>query len=373
MRPIVFAANRGFALRKSREGIITHFLSKGRCVIIATSIDEDSLYLQRLGAVLFEINFNRASLFAFKDIVSFIKIVKLLFLFKVYAVHAFHMKPVLLFGMARYLSLPFNKINLIATITGLGISFDLKGIIFTILKACLRVAFKFYDYMIFQNSDDFEYVVRTFKIPDDKVQLIKGSGVDISLFKSNIMKAHDEKIIIMVGRLIWDKGVNDFVEIAEIVRKWDPDVKFIWAGDTTGDNHPRAVPQSFTSNHSSLVRFVGHVNDVPELLSKSSLFVFPSRYREGLPRVLLEAGAAELPTVAYNVAGVRDIITSDFNGYLVEEGDIKSMADKVITVLSNDQLRRELGLRARVHVEENFNINLIQKKYLSIYSRLDIL
>ena len=103
-----------------------------------------------------------------------------------------------------------------------------------------------------------------------------------------------------------------------------------------------------------------------------NLFLFPSIYREGLPRVILEAGASGLPVVAYDLPGARDAIIDGHTGYLVEKGNIDLMADKICTLLYNPDLYRYIGDNARLYIKENFDINHIQSLYFDIYGKLGL-
>ena len=141
MRPILFVANRGFSLRKSRLGLITQFLCSGRKVIIATSSDNDSLFLKSLGADLFEIKFDRSSLFSISDILSFFKLIWLLYRSNPELTHVFHAKPIILTGIAKFLYFSSKKNIFITTITGLGISFNFKGLTNKFLHILFKLSF----------------------------------------------------------------------------------------------------------------------------------------------------------------------------------------------------------------------------------------
>ena len=168
----------------------------------------------------------------------------------------------------------------------------------------------------------------------------------------------------MVSRLLKDKGIFEFVNIAESISADHCNVQFLLVGDRDPNN-----PMSLTNNEvneilkNSCVNYLGQRSDVEIILSNSDIFLFPS-YREGFPKVLMEAASCGLPSIAFNVAGCRDAIVNNETGYLIPFKDEALLHDKMEYLVKNKQEISRMSRNARKYAELNFDVNLISKKHL---------
>ena len=173
----------------------------------------------------------------------------------------------------------------------------------------------------------------------------------------------------MLGRLLGQKGIPDFVQVAQRIRLRRPEARFLLAGEEDFV-HPDAISAEWV-NQQNGVEYLGRLADVRPLLAQADVLLFPS-YREGVPRVVMEAAATGLPTVGFDVPGVREAVRHGQTGYLVSDRDVDALTQKVELLLDNPTRRLEMGQEARNLAEKAFDIRVIQAQYLEIYRELGV-
>jgi glycosyltransferase involved in cell wall biosynthesis len=228
------------------------------------------------------------------------------------------------------------------------------------------------DITIFQNSDDMALFLENGWLTTSKAKLIAGSGVPIDRFSFVDRTMHDREsqVIVMLGRLLKQKGIPEFVNIARHVRKKVPGARFVLAGEEES-RHPNRVDMEWL-NSSPDIEYVGRLLDVFPLLSEADLLLFPSYYREGVPRVVMEAAATGLPTVAFDVPGVREAVRDKKTGFLITNRDVGQMTECVLQLLRDQELRLKLGRNAHELAKEAFDIRAVQEAYLNVYRKLGV-
>jgi glycosyltransferase involved in cell wall biosynthesis len=224
---------------------------------------------------------------------------------------------------------------------------------------------------IFQNPDDLGVASRYWRLDPGNVALIRGSGVDIARF-SPVERTLASPQILYIGRLLKDKGILDFIRMANQLSSFHPAWRFTVAGTVDPGN-----PSSLTNDEVARVsaanpnlNFLGHVEDMPSLLATTHLCVLPSQYGEGVPRSLIEAAAAGIPLVAYDSTGCREIVRPGVNGNLAPPGDVEALTSAVKMLLCDPNVWREYGIMSRRIAEEEFSSSLVFDRTLGIYSQL---
>lgn len=371
-RTIIFAANRGYALKSSREQIIKRFLDAGWRVVLLTALDKESRYLEDVGAIVEPISFNRGGISIIGDIRSIWLFLKAIYKWRPDIVHIFHAKPIIA-GLCALLGTKSKfGVKVVCTITGLGNAFLAGGSTTTLAKFGFRFLLVNADRVIFQNHDDRNLFVKNGWVESAKAKLILGSGVDLSRFfppdRSN--RDFGSPIIVDLCRLIGQKGVREFAAVARELKRTYPNAKFLMAGEEELV-HPDRVPVEWVRNEND-IEYLGRVENVQELLSEADVFLFPSYYREGVPRVVLEASACGLPTVAFDVPGVREAIRDGQTGYLVKAHDVEALANRVLALIKDPAKRLSMGRNARKFAQEQFDIYKIHDQYYSLYKELDV-
>ena len=225
--------------------------------------------------------------------------------------------------------------------------------------------------LVVQNQDDCNAFVDSGLVAADFVRLIKGSGVDTSRFRPKAAKPQAGPVrVLLAARLLWDKGVGEYVEAARRLKHDGLDIEFLLAGDIDPGN-PASVPAAELGSwqEARIVRPLGHVEDMAALLPEVDVMVLPS-YREGLPRSLLEAAAGGLPCVTTDAPGCREIVEDGVNGYLVPVRDARALAEAIRRLHADPQLRRSMGQAGREKVLREFDEKIVFEKTLAVYREL---
>jgi len=176
----------------------------------------------------------------------------------------------------------------------------------------------------------------------------------------------------MVGRLIGQKGVFEYISAASIVRARYPNVKFLLAGEFD-KFHPDSIDDDELQNaiDSQTIEYLGYISDMPKMLRDIDIFVLPS-YREGVPRAVLEAASSGIPSVGADVPGTREAIRNTETGYLVEVRNSALLVSAIEKLVSSKELRVAMGEAARNMAVREFDINVIITQHFSLYKSLGI-
>jgi len=235
-----------------------------------------------------------------------------------------------------------------------------------------RLALGCSNYTIFQNGDDRKLFISNSWIVEEKTRLIVSSGVDAVKFspQKKVQTSCSEVKVLMVGRLIRQKGVYEFTEAAAIVKKKYPHVKFSLIGEKDFA-HPDAISEQDLQKieAAKVVSYIGYRDNLNTILPKIDIFVLPS-YREGVPRVVLEASACGIPSIGADVVGTREAIENNVTGYLTAPKDVEALAKAIIELVENSSKREEMGRNARAMIEDRFDIIDITKKYVDVYDEI---
>jgi glycosyltransferase involved in cell wall biosynthesis len=352
--------------------IIETLLSAGWKVVIATTGDQHTDRLKSSGCIHESVPFKRGGFSISKDGQAYLKLRQILRAHEPELVHLFHAKPVILGGMASG-SNPDSK--LVCTITGLGSTFQHSRAVRFASSFGYCNALKHCQLVIFQNPDDRQLFLDRQWIDAQKTRLIIGAGVDLDRFYpgQRSVKNSGEIRILMVSRLLWSKGVPEFIDAAEQVAADHPGTRFQLAGEWDPDN-PEAVDPSFVeeARNRGAVEFLGYLDDMPGTLRRTDIFVLPTYYGEGVPRVILEASASAVPVVSTDVPGCREAVIDGETGLLVPARDNQALSSAIAKLLEDEQLRQKLGRNGRRMVEERFDIHAITHQYLEVYREAGI-
>jgi glycosyltransferase involved in cell wall biosynthesis len=234
-----------------------------------------------------------------------------------------------------------------------------------IAKCLYRQAFRRSATVFFQNDEDRQQFVTAKIVELTRTRLLPGSGVDLEQFKPAPMPADQPFCFLLIGRLLWDKGVQEFIDAASIVKQRYPHTLFQILGFADVDNRtavPRATLEAWKSE--GLVEYLGAADDVRPFIRTANCVVLPS-YREGLPRSLLEASAMARPIVATDVPGVRDVVDDGVTGLLCEVRSARSLAAAMLAMIAlTHEERSEMGQAGRRRVERHFDIEAVTRRYL---------
>jgi len=387
MLKISLVSNTDFNLYNFRRGIIEALLEKGYKVYIVCPYGEYVEKLKNKGIKYSPIDVDRKGTNPIEDLKLLWQLYRIFKREKFDVVHNFTIKPNIYGNIAAKLA----KIPIIRnSVTGLGYVFTGKGLKNNILKRIVvslyKIAFKFSNKVIFQNMDDLE-LFKKYKIIDkNRSVLIKSSGVNTEKFslqnvdKAGIEKLYDElgisqhcpsAIVTLIARLIWHKGIREFVEAAKILKRKYPDVLFLLVGPIDTGN-PAAVSKDYMeeAEKGGVVKYIGKRDDIREILYISDVVTLPSYYREGIPRVLLEAMSMEKPIVTTNTIGCREVVEEGKNGFLVPVKDSIALADAIERLINDEELRIKFGKYGREKVLREFDERIVVKKTMQVYEEI---
>jgi glycosyltransferase involved in cell wall biosynthesis len=250
-------------------------------------------------------------------------------------------------------------------VSGLGTAFIKQGVITRITTAMYRQAFRQSSTVFFQNEEDRQQFVEAGIVTSGQARVLPGSGVDLERFAPLALPAQEPFCFLLVARLLWDKGVREYIEASQLVRQRHPSVRFQILGPVDVDNRtavPRAALDEWISQ--GIVEHLGAAEDVRPFLARANCIVLPS-YREGLPRSLLEASAVARPIVATDVPGVRAAVDHGVTGLLCEVRNAQSLADAMLSMIALGPARQaEMGRAGRHRVEREFGIEVVTELYL---------
>jgi len=368
LRPtFAILATRGFAISNSRIPLLIRMRDAGWTVLLITTDDSAARQVELLGVKLETVPFSRGGLSVMRDIRVLFRLIKLFAKYRPDLVHFFHSKTIFL-GSLAIAVIPGWRPKVVSTITGLGYAYLAGGLNWLFASIGYRLFLRRAHAIIFQNEDDRSIFIGRKWVDERKAILISSSGVDTQKFRPGNSRGKGATVL-MLSRLIRQKGVQDYLDAAKALRTQFSDVSFLLAGEIEAD-HPDRIPEASIARatRESAVTYLGFVRNVEELLSTTQILVFPSYYREGLPRVVIEAAACAVPVIGADVPGTRDAIEDGVTGFLVPPKDPSALAEKIALLLNDEELRTQLGCAARQKALGEFDADLITARQIEVYN-----
>lgn len=380
---ICFFANSDFYLYKSRLNLMKELKKSGWEVFFCCpETNKDFIDgLVGAGAIFLPVQIKRG-IGLFSNIQYIYQIKKICKKNNFDLCHNFTPKVSMLASLAQKLA---GIKNIVCSVSGLGYVYASQKLVYKILwpivNSCYRFVFYFCKKVIFQNSDDLQFFLNKKIVKKDMVELIFGSGVDSDYFqkeKADIgvvekikkqLGLSGETVVVMISRLLWQKGVREFVEASEKMRNLK--VKFVLVGPIDKES-PDYVPSKNVSEweERGLIQYLGDRKDIREILFLSDIFVFPSYYREGIPKVLLEAAAMEKPIVAAENVGTREVVEDGVNGFLVKPQKSQDLSEAIVKLVENLELRQRFGMAGRQKILQQFDDKIVINKTMEVYEKL---
>ncbi len=282
-------------------------------------------------------------------------------------VHHFTVKPVLYGSLAARLADVPQVVN---AVTGLGYLFGEGGVKRRVLRRLAMLAYRWImreTQVIFQNQDDRDVFLRHRLVTEPQTTLIPSSGVDLEHFRPQ-PEPNGEPVVMLAARLLWDKGVGEFVQAAGILRRRGVGARFVLVGDTY-DGNPSAVPREQLQawQRAGMVEWWGWRDDMAQVFASAHIVCLPS-YREGLPKSLIEAAACARPVVTTDAPGCRDAVVSGETGLLVPLRDAEALAAALEDLIVHPERRRKMGAAARKFARR-FSVERVVAGTLAVYRR----
>ncbi|MHC1783380.1 MAG: glycosyltransferase family 4 protein [Anaerolineaceae bacterium] len=366
---IILFANTAWYLYNFRLPLAQALKAKGFEVVMVSPPDEYAEKIQESGFRWLAMPFSRRGMNFMTEMGTIIKLTGLYRREKPDAVHHFTIKCVLYGSISAKLTGISAIIN---SITGLGYVFINKRGLASLLRQPVKIFYRLaltHTRVIFQNSDDRDYFVQSGLVQPLQCSLIRGSGVDIKKFQVTAEPTGDA-LVVLPGRMLYDKGVKEFVEAARILRQGGSSARFILVGDIDLENPASVSEQTILDwEKEGVVEWWRWQKDMPAVYGQALVVSLPS-YREGVPKTLLEAAASGRVIVATNVPGCREVVKDGITGLLVPAKDSQILAEKLKLMLENPDLRRNMAREARRLVENEFSSNLVIQETIKVYSSI---
>lgn len=368
---VLFVITEDWALISHRLHLVEAAIDAGYEVAVATRINKHRKTIENKGIKIFEWKLHRGSLNPIKEIIAVFSLYNIFWLFKPDIIHAVAQKPVIYAGMARKV---YFKASLVGTLGGVGYVFTSKslkaGLLKPLLKLLLKSALKGEKVrLILQNNDNVNTIENLNIINKNYIRLIRGAGVETKKFLPSKIPLKTT-IVILPGRMLWDKGVGEFVRVAQRIKERKIKARFVLVGNIDLDN-PESIKQTQIDKwvESGIIEQWGRCDEMEKIYKKSSIVCLPS-YNEGLPKVLIEAGSCARPLVAFDVPGCREVIKSNVNGFLVEFGNEYALEKALVKLIHNKKICEQMGKKCRQIVQRHFASKIVNAQTFNIWNEL---
>jgi len=366
---VLFFANTDWYLYNFRRPLIKRIQKEGNDVIALIPQGKYFDQLEQEGISCLVAPISRRGSIGIADLISLFRLFLIYWRQKPDVVHHFTMHASI-FGMicAKLAGVPY-RIN---AVTGMGYFFTgderQARLINRLLRSVIRWLFIGKGtHVVVQNRIDAEFFSRNRLSPPNNLHLIEGSGINMQDFAPAKVKDRQKIRVLMASRILVDKGVREYVELAKSKQFSQTTVEFLLAGDIDPGNPSSITPEEFAEwAQIPQLSCLGYVSDMSGLLNDVDIFVLPS-YREGLPRSLLEASAAEIPIVTTDVPGCNEVVIDGVNGLLVPVRSTQALADAIVRLLADAELRKEMGRKGRERVAQLFSEKIVLEKTSAIY------
>ena len=364
---IVISYNGCWYVWNTRRPLIKALLEKGCQVTIVAPRDEYTDKLTAMGLGYREISMDPKGLNPLADLKTLKEFRQIYRELSPDAVLQYTIKPNI------YGSIAAGKLNIPAVnnITGLGSVFDKSGPLQTMVRVLYRFAFSRVYRVFFQNDDDKELFLSSRLVSKKQTDLLPGSGVNPEYFSPRPRPEGPFRFL-YVGRLLKAKGVEDFISAAEILKPEYPDTEFVLVGPYDATD-PYMVDKSVLDKaiEKGTVEWKGATDEIRDPLAEAGCVVLPSKYREGIPRSLLEAAAMGKPLIAADSIGTREPVQNGVNGYLCSPGNPTDIASKMRAVLELSPEKLEhMGHASREIAVSRFDEAIVINKYLKVVDEI---
>jgi glycosyltransferase involved in cell wall biosynthesis len=286
-------------------------------------------------------------------------------------VHHVALKPIVCGTLAAWLA---GVPRLVNAVSGLGWMFSSSNRFMRLARPMARAILVWllkrqHSVTIVQNVDD-RAVLANDRLMESRLRLVPGAGVDTKVYRPT-PEPPGLVCIVLVARMLWDKGVAQFVEAARLLTEAAVPARFVLVGEPDAGN-PSSVPietlRQWSGKHG--VEWWGRCNNMPAVYQNAHIACLPSYYGEGVPKALLEAAACGLPIVTTDAPGCRDVVRDGDNGLLVPVRDAISLAKALRTLIEDKDLRAKMGQRGRQIVVEHFSQDRVIAETLAVYHEL---
>lgn len=364
---IILFANTDWYLYNYRLPLVEALRDQGHQVLLLSPAGK---YAQRIlddGFAWQEFDFSRRGINPIKECQTILRLTRIYHREKPDLVHHFTIKCVLYGSIAARRAGVKRVIN---AVTGLGYVFSNRNLFTWLVKPVVEFMYQRVlreSRVIFQNQHDLNYFIDNKLASKSQCVLIPSSGVDVDKFKP-APRSEGAPLVVLPARMLWDKGINEFVGAAELVKQFGMKARFVLVGDVD-DGNPSSIPldQLHEWQDQCAVEWWGWQEDMISVYQQASIICLPS-YSEGLAKSLIEGAACGCPLVASDIPGCREVVENGLNGFLVPPRDVQALAEALINVLSDEKLMRKMGAESRKIAVREYAVQKIVAETINVYN-----
>ena len=363
-RKVMIALNTAWNLYNFRAGLIRALVAEGYEVVAVAPPDEYADRLASLGCRYVPLAMDNQGTRPGRDMLLLWRFLRILQRERPDVYLGYTIKPNVYGSLAAHLC----DIPVINSITGLGVGFSKDNWLKRVVRGLYRLALADSRQVFFHNSDDMQMFVADGLVKANIAARVPGSGINLASFHpAPLPTASGGRLrFLLVARMLWDKGVGEYIEAARLVRKRYPDVEFCLLGFLDVKN-PAAISSEQIKEWVSegVVSYLGVTDDVRPILASVDCVVLPSYRGEGAPRTLLEAAAMGRPVVTTDAVGCREVVDDGINGFLCKVRDAQDLAEKLERIIQlSPEERAAMGRNGRAKVEREFSERRVVMRYL---------
>jgi len=366
---IVICSNTAWSIFNFRLNLARNLKKEGFEVVLVSPSDEKYSKILEEEFEYYGIFMNNKGTNPFEDLKTTFEFYKLYKKIKPDVVLNFTIKP----NIYGTIACDWLNIKTINNIAGLGYLFVHHNIVTKLAKYLYKYSQQKASKIFFQNREDYKLFTTTKLVDINKCDILPGSGVDTEKFRPQKKEKKDGIFrFLLIARMIWDKGIDEYVRAAKIIKAKYNTVEFLLLGETNVDN-PNSIPREeiLKWEEENIIKYLGSSDNVKEEIEKADCIVLPSYYREGTPRVLLEASSMEKPIITTNNVGCRDVVDHKETGYICEIKNPKHLAKKMEKMLNLTEEEREImGKKGREKILKEYDEKIVIQKYLNAIQEL---
>ena len=364
---VVLAANDLWNVLNYRAGLIRALQGAGYRLTVMAPAGPHQATVERLGVGFIPVPMQPRGTSPFADMRTLVRFRRALQDARPAAFLGFTAKPNIYGSLAAHSC----GIPVINNISGLGRAFAGRGALNSLVTTLYRAALRGSATVFFQNRDDQALFERLALVSSNQSALLPGSGVDLMHFASRGKPRSRPFTFVLAARLLWDKGIREFVEAARLIRSTGPGVRFQILG--IAEDGAGAVLKSELDRWQAegVIDYLGAAADVRGALATSDCVVLPSYYREGIPRILLEAGAMGIPVITSDAPGCREAVEHDVTGLLCQPRSVESLTEAMARMMAmTAEERKRMGAAGRAKMEREFDEVIVHRAYIDALGKV---
>lgn len=286
-------------------------------------------------------------------------------------VHSVTIKP----GVISCLWAKFRNKKMVYSFVGLGRVFESNKLIYRIAKYLIASMYRRFFLnidccILFEHRKDQQKIIELLDIPDNKTEVIDGAGINIEQFCYSTPPNNSKVTVFFASRMLWSKGLRTLIDASRILKLQGIEFDIVVAGIIVdNDRDAISITQIEEWHNSGAINWLGRRSDIKELIENVDIVALPSVYSEGIPRILLEAGAIGRPVISFDTGGCGSLILDGYNGFLVPKGNVNLFSQKLGRLIMDPLERDKMGRNARKRVEDKYSSTVVIQKTVEIYNK----